>query len=212
MKYFLILSLISLSFNAVSQCCPYIDNIEVIPASPTTSDDIKIVTTVTTPTIGKFLSSSYSINGNTITIEACYFSGGLNALDTHYDTLNIGTLNADAYTIDFTAHLSLDTTNCTYTDSSNSGLGFMVSENQASINTISQQIGKLFPNPSNGSFAIELPDGVQATHVRIRSISGEVIEQMDFSEQINLHVESGMYLIQFLEGDSIIGYQRLVIQ
>jgi len=95
MKSLLILILLSLSFTATSQCCPYINNVEIIPGSPTTADSVKIVTTVTTLNQGMFLNSSWSFNGITgtnIAIEACYYNGFLTATQTYYDTLEIGVL------------------------------------------------------------------------------------------------------------------------
>lgn len=211
MKYLIILSLLSLSFTAKSQCCVYINNVEIIPPSPTTSDIVKVVTTVTTTNQGLLISSSHAVSGNTIDVEACYFNGLLPATQTYYDTLTIGALPAGNYTVDFTAYESGDPV-CDYVDSTTTDTSFVVIENQASLNPINQQIGKLFPNPSNGSFTVQLPDGIQATRVKIRSISGEIIEQMDFSEKMNLNLAAGIYLIEFLEDDRTIGYRRFSIQ
>jgi hypothetical protein len=212
MKYLIILCLLALAFTSESQCCPYINNIEVIPASPTTTDNVKIATTVTTPNLGIFLSSSHSVIGLTINAEACYFNGGLTAPQVYYDTLDIGTLNAGTYDVDFTAYQSLDTTMCTYTDTMTSNYSFTVTDGTSSVHSITQQIGKLYPNPSNGKFTIQLSEGIGANRVRICSISGELIYQVGFQEEMNLNLESGIYLIEFWEGDSILGYQRLVLQ
>lgn len=211
MKILLILSLVSLSFNAASQCCPYINNIEVIPGSPTTADSINIVTTVTTPNQGMFLYSSHSVNGSVIEIEACYYSGLFKATQTFYDTLNIGFLSAGNYTVEFTAYESIDTAACTFTDTMTLDTTFTVTSTPAGLGSISKELGKLYPNPSNGSFTIELPEEIQATNIQIRSISGEVLKQMEFSERIDLNLAAGMYLIEFLEKDIRIGYKRFMI-
>jgi len=81
----------------------------------------------------------------------------------------------------------------------------------ANVNTINYQIGQLYPNPSNGSFTVELPEGVLATDIRVRSISGEIIDQLTFKEQINLNVDSGIYLIEFMDRGATLDYQRLLI-
>ncbi|MFK7787430.1 MAG: T9SS type A sorting domain-containing protein, partial [Crocinitomicaceae bacterium] len=167
---------------------------------------------VTTPNQGMFLYSSHSISGNVIEIEACYFSGVLTATQTFYDTLNIGFLNAGNHSVELTAHQSGDTAVCTFSDTMTMNSSFTVLENPAHLNPLSKKIGKVYPNPSNGSFNIELPNEIQATNIQIRAISGEIIKKTEFREQIDLNVDSGMYLIEFLEGDSTLGYQRLVIQ
>ena len=210
MKYILALCLLSLSFTSESQCCPYINGVEIIPSAPTSTDIVKIATTVTTANQGAFLYSTHAVNGTTIDIEACYFSGMLPATQTYYDTLEIGVLSEGNYTVNFVAYQSSDTT-CNYTDSTASNISFTVSDSTANIKPIKQQVGKLYPNPSNGVFTIELPQGVHATDIRILSISGEIIDRMSFTEEQHLNLEAGMYLIEFLDNDESIGYQRLLI-
>jgi len=200
-----------MSFTSTSQCCPYIDNIEVIPTSPTIADNIKIATTVTTANQGMLLYSTHTMNGNTIHIEACYYSGLLPATQTYLDTLTIGMLSAGNYTIDFVAYVGADTI-CTYIDSNMMTSNFTVTEVSAGAQPITQQIGKLYPNPSNGLFTVKLPQELQATHIRILTVSGELVEQMSFTEQVNLNLATGMYLIEFLENDRSLGYQRFLIE
>lgn len=211
MKYILALCLFSLSFTSESQCCPYINSVEIIPSAPTSTDIVKIATTVTTANQGALLYSMHTVNGNTINIEACYFSGMLPATQTYYDTLEIGVLSDGNYTVDFVAYESSDTT-CNYTDSTTLDTSFTVSDSTANIKPIKQQIGKLYPNPSNGVFTIELPQGTRATEIRILSISGEIIDRKSFTEEQQLNLDAGMYLIEFLDNDVLIGYQRLLIE
>jgi hypothetical protein len=210
MKYLLILSLISFSFTVKSQCCPYVNGIEVIPSTPSSSDIVKIATTVTTPNQGSFIYSSHSVSGNTIDIEACYYSGLLTATQTFYDTLEIGVLSPGTYTVDFTAYQASDTI-CNYTDTMTTTSSFVVIESTGGLNPISNQLGKIYPNPSSGFFRIELPNELNVTHVRVHSLSGKIVHQGVFQEEMNLNLDSGTYFIELLEMEATIGYHRLSI-
>ena len=209
MKYLLILSLLPFTFMAKSQCCPYINNVEVIPSSPTTADFVKIVTTVTTPNQGMLIYSSFTLSGDTINVEACYYSGFLTATQTYIDTLNIGTLGAGNYTLDFTAYQASDTI-CNYTDTISMVSSFSVSE-QGGLPEVSMEVGEIYPNPSSGLFTIELPDELPVEQLVIRSISGKVVHRCTFKTEMNLDLNSGTYFVEFWEGDSILGYQRIMI-
>lgn len=210
MKYLLIFSFLSMCYFGESQCCPHINNIEVIPTSPTVTDAIKIVTTVTTLYQGDFLQSSHSINGNNINIEACYYSGLLTATQTYYDTLDIGPLTAGTYTIDFIAHESSDTI-CNYADSSNSVMNFTVTDETNEVIPIGSEIGHIYPNPTSGSFIFELPDDFDVTSICIKTISGKIVHRGVYSKEIHVDIESGMYLIELLQNSRTLGHQRLLI-
>jgi uncharacterized protein YqkB len=210
MKYLMILSFLSVCYTAESQCCPYINNIEVIPAAPATIDHVKIVTTVTTPNQGAFLNSTHSISGNTINIEACYYNGLLTATQTFYDTLDVGLLNSGIFTVNLTAYESTDTV-CNYTDSSTSVVNFTVIEQTNQVDPISYDIGEIYPNPTSGSFTIELPKEIKATHVCIRTISGRLVYQGAFTNEMSVDFNAGMYLIQLLQDNTILWYHRLLI-
>ncbi len=210
MKFLFTFCFLSLCFIAESQCCPYINSIEIIPASPTTADNIKVVTTVTTPNQGTFINSTHTVNGNTIDIEACYYSGLLTSLQTFYDTLNIGLLSAGIYTVNLTAYESFDTI-CNYTDTSTSVMNFTVIDQISEISSINNNIGQLYPNPTSGSFIIELPDEVIATNLCIQSITGEVVHQGVFTNELSVNLESGIYLVQLFHNQTILGYHRILI-
>lgn len=211
MKTLLILSFISASFFASSQCCPYIDTVEVLPTSPTATDVVKIATTVTTPNLGSFISSSHSVNGNVIEVEACYMSGLLPATQTFHDTLTIGVLPAGNYTVNFTAFHSYDTI-CTYEDSTMTTLDFVVTGDPANLISLNEEVGKIYPNPNKGIFSIELPDHLKPNEIEIISVSGKIVYQEVFSNEMNLILESGIYFVRFFEKDRLIGHQRLIIR
>lgn len=211
MKTFFTLILALSPILVDAQCCPYINNIEIIPAVPTSLDDVKIVTTVTTPNQGMFLSSNYTINGNTINIEACYYNGFLTALQTYYDTLDIGTLSPGLINVNFVAYQSTDTISCNYTDTMSTNENFTVLENTNSLSEINKEVGRIYPNPNNGTFSIELIPDLQPSHIRITSISGKEVYADTYSNDIHLPLSSGIYMIYFLEENTVLGRQRLVV-
>ena len=87
--------LITILLQINAQCCPYLDNAELSPATPTNLDSIYLITQVTTPALGNYIGHTITKTDTLITVEACYFSGFLAALQTY---------NAVSYT-----HLTLPT-------------------------------------------------------------------------------------------------------
>jgi len=210
MKYLTLFSIIAFSLNANAQCCPYINNIEVIPSNPTATDNVKIVTTATTPNQGLFLYSTFNVSGTTIEIDACYYSGLLTATQTYIDTLTIGSLPEGNYTIDFNAFQSTDTSVCNYSDTMSSSSNFIVQEQTNGITTLSSDVARVYPNPSAGSFKVDLNDQ-SINRVVIRSVSGAIVYQGKSMQQFDLRVDAGTYIVEFLEDELVRGYHRLVI-
>lgn len=212
MKYFALAFVIIHSFQGISQCCPYINGIEVIPTNPTTTDNIKIVTSVTTPNLGQFLSSAYYFLDDTIFVEACYYSGLATAVQTYTDTLIVGTLPAGNHVVHLTAYQSNDTV-CTYSDTTTSTFNFYVNGGIIAFLPVSStQIGVLYPNPSNGDFRIALPTGISATRIELFDLSGKLIRALPFSTHFSVDLASGTYFIHTYDEANFIGFQRLIIQ
>ena len=180
MNYFTLAFLLLQSFQGISQCCPYINGIEVIPATPITTDNIKIVTTVTTPNQGQFITSGYTVLNDTIFVEACYYSGLATALQTYTDTLTIGLLPAGDHAVHLTAFQSNDTV-CTYSDTTSSSFNFYVNGGIiGSVPENSTSVGVLYPYPSDGNFSIVLPNEITATHIQLFDLSGKSMTQLPF--------------------------------
>ena len=51
---------------AQAQCCPYVQPVQVLPANPTATDNIRLVFQATTPNRGQRLSTSFTRVGNTL--------------------------------------------------------------------------------------------------------------------------------------------------
>ncbi len=213
MKYFAFAFLILHSFQGISQCCPYINGIEVIPATPTTTDNIKIVTTVATPNLGQFISSSFTIANDTIFIEACYYSGLATAIQVYTDTLTVGTLPAGNHVVHFTAYQSSDTSLCTYSDTSSSTFNFYVNGGIiGSVPESTSNAGVLYPYPSDGNFSIVLPNEMTATHIQLFDLSGKLMTQLPFTGQFSMLLAAGSYYIRVFNDDTLLGVHRLSIR
>jgi hypothetical protein len=196
--------------NANAQCCPYITDVEVIPTNPISTDVIKIVTTVTTPNQGQFIYNTFSVSGNTINVEACYYSGLLTATQTYIDTLNIGMLPVGNYTIDFTAYQATDTI-CNYSDSMSMTTTFTVTNETSGLPSLSNDLARIYPNPSAGIFKITLSDKLNVNRIVIRSITGEMVFEGAFTDEFQVDLNAGMYFVELLEDETLLGNQRLVI-
>ena len=212
MNYFTLAFLLLQSFQGISQCCPYINGIEVIPAAPTTTDNIRIVTTVTTPNQGQFITSGYTVLNDTIFVEACYYSGLATALQTYTDTLTIGLLPAGNHVVHLTAFQSNDTV-CTYSDTTSSSFNFYVNGGIiGSVPENSTSVGVLYPYPSDGNFSIVLPKEITATHIQLFDLSGKLIGQSPFTEHFSMTLATGSYYVRVFNEDTLLGVHRLSIR
>jgi hypothetical protein len=88
------------------------------------------------------------------------------------------------------------------------------------INNLPQWLGiqeqesitfSVYPNPSNGSVSVSLPEGVIADKFEIFDLTGRLIESDDLKDNIVLNVPSGTYFIQLFDGELKIGLERIVI-
>lgn len=69
----------------------------------------------------------------------------------------------------------------------------------------------MYPNPVNREihFRLETQD---ADRIEILDLNGRVVSSHPFAETISVNEESGVYLVRLLQGNSVVGTQKLVIQ
>jgi hypothetical protein len=81
----------------------YIDQIAVVPANPTTSDNVSIQLIGDLSDTGAYIEvADAGVGGNTVHVTlVAYSNGGLTVLVPHTETLQLGQLPAGTYTIDF---------------------------------------------------------------------------------------------------------------
>jgi hypothetical protein len=145
-KLFLLASISLTGYTSFSQCCPYVDPIEMIPVSPSTTDSIYVVTNVTTPNAGAYLGYTIIDLGSTIRIEACYFSGMLTVLQSYTDTINLGVKPAGTYNIEFVAYQSGNDITCDYSDSNEVAATITVVDLSGMDESANNAI-QVYPNP-----------------------------------------------------------------
>ncbi|HZF99392.1 MAG TPA: T9SS type A sorting domain-containing protein [Chitinophagales bacterium] len=143
--------------TAFGQCCPYIDGVEIFPEMATDEDSVYVVTTVTTPNLGAYLGETHTVIGDTILIDACYYSGMLTALQTYVDTINVGLLAPGTYVVRFIARISSDANQCVPTGQMQDSVlaPFTVTVTNA-LQPVHQGVVKLYPNPASDRIHISL--------------------------------------------------------
>lgn len=153
---FISLFLVLSSGYAWAQCCPYIDQVSVVPTNPTTSDPVKIVTVTTTPNWGSKIYYNILKVSDTFHITACFWEGMLTVLKTFYDTTDVGLLPPGTYFIHYLAYSSWSMTDCQENDSNALTTTFSValasSLDEAVHNVKSPH---LFPNPTAGLLYVQ---------------------------------------------------------
>jgi len=178
-KLLFVLLLIGNFSPCFSQCCPYIDGVEIIPSNPNSSQEIMAVLTVTTPNQGVFISASAEVDENIVSIEACYYSGFLTALQTYVDTVVIGNLSPGDYSYTFTAYQSSSETECVDpVNQINTGI-FTVDEANA-IEEVEKDVLTIFPNPSINGRIIVRTD-LDIVNIEVFDQLGKVVLVLDHS-------------------------------
>lgn len=87
--------------------------------------------------------------------------------------------------------------------------------NPAWLNTFEQSqpfAFNIFPNPSNDHFSIELSENVQPTAFRIVDLAGQLQLQSAFEPLVHHNLSSGVYIVELLEENILVGQRKLVVQ
>lgn len=185
----------------------------IVPANPTTSDQVLVLTNVTTPNWGAKVAQSQSVSGNTHLLNGCYWPGMLTALRTIIDTFNLGQLSAGNYAVAFTANTSSSFTSCVITNSTSSNTSFVVTP--VSVPTglpeHDKSVVKLWPNPVHDKLYLSSVQKFET--VRITDVSGRLVKEIvpgREEEVIDVRdLNPGCYLLQF-SGQSGVGQSRFV--
>jgi len=100
MRYLVFLLLLTAQ-AAFGQCCPYLQPVQVIPANPTATDNIRLVFRATTGNRGAQIGSNLVRTANAIAYTGCYYSGLLTSPQSYTDTVRLGPLAPGSYSISF---------------------------------------------------------------------------------------------------------------
>jgi hypothetical protein len=181
---FLIFLFSTFSFSAFGQtCCPYIDEIKIIPSFPTEGEDIYLVTQVTLPEDGMLISADVNA-ADSIVITQCYAWCCLFSTPTIYDTIFLGTLNEGTYPINLFMNKSDSQTIC-----ENEVLEFdtLIWLNVDKINGLATSAEKslfLIPNPSKDMNFIHFNDA-NNVNIYLKDMSGSVLLSQHIEKTIN---------------------------
>lgn len=211
---FIFLISITLVCNVLGQCCPpTIMEISVIPANPTASDTVKIVTVTGMNANGFSYGHSYTISNDTIFLVGCFSSGTAPSAPIYSDTTIIGVLPSGVYRIIYEANTSFDFLTCipSYTSTSEITFEVVTGTNSISENANNNLVFLLFPNPTSDLQTLNIRAlGNESLSVEILNLQGKQIRNVysDKAKQnetkINCDVsdlQAGMYFYQIQLGD-----------
>lgn len=200
MKTFMILAGLFCYGQVTAQCCPYVGGVTVLPENPAENDNVRIVTTVTTPNIGELINRSFTVSGYNVELNACYYEGMATMPTPIYDTVDLGMLSAGTYIVYFTAYNSIVQNHCVISDTQVYEMSFNVGA--LGLSESQEVIWNLYPNPAHERVTISgatFPAVVRLLSADGRELKAEYVE-MEGEMILDVHVlPSGLYLIEVNE-------------
>ena len=158
---------------AQAQCCPYVRPVEVLPANPTATDEIRLVFQAATGNAGQEISALLSRVGNSFTFTGCYYSGFLTMPQSYVDTVRVGRLPAGSYTVTFVAKESSSSQQCLEHQRNGTSRTFQVGGASLGIDSPDQRTNALFPVPAVGrQLAFSAVDGSAVTGFKLFDATG----------------------------------------
>ena len=207
---------------AQAQCCPYVQPVQVLPANPTDSDDIRLVFRATTGGSGSKISTSFSRTGNNFTFTGCYFNGFPAMPKGYVDTVQVGRLPAGSYSITFIAKESSNSQQCVEQQRNGNSRTFRVSGATLGINNPTEQATTLFPVPATDrQLAFRAVDGNTVATFQLFDASGrpcytraaDAVPYQNKHFQLNLpQLPAGAYTLRVQRADTAPTTHRVVLQ
>lgn len=200
----LLVVFLGLNTWVLSQCCPYITTVEVLPQNPNVSDNIQIATHVATPNNGAFINHQFHWENDTLVVEACYYSGFLTVITEIYDTIEIGQIAEGDYVLEFVASTSIYEDSCVISESQSHTMPFSVSNSVGLLPNESVQ-SILYPNPSKEW--VTLTGVSEKSMVGIYSLDGKKVNVPQYisGNDVVLDIRAlaaGIYeVLNYLEGE-----------
>lgn len=177
---------------------PIIDSVKILPNVPTKKDTVKIAFHVHTGAPGILLYLNNQLNNNTIDIKGCYSIVSGSTVPEYYDdTIKIGALAVGTYQVNFTAYLSVGTSNCTYEDSVKTTVPFSVIP-PVTILTPSDDFLSIYPNPAKDFLYVNIDKNSQVENITIQNMHGRTLLHINNMKNYPLDISSiplGIYLV-----------------
>lgn len=207
--------LITMLLQNFAQCCPYLDNAELSPTTATSLDSIYLITQVTTPALGNFIGYTITKTDTLTTVDACYYSGVLAALQTYNDTFNLGVNDTGMLNVKFVAWISGNDTTCTFSQNQTIDLQMEI-EGSNSIEQIAPTLSSvnIFPNPiQDGQLSLSAKNDFDK--IKIYNQLGRLILEKNNIQKNQMtldlkHLSSGVYFINGELNDGQIFSQKFI--
>ena len=214
-KYCTLLMLILFFQNLNGQdCCPYLESLELQPSMPTTADSIFLNVKLATPGLGQFLSYEVEETDTLTTINACYSSGPLAAIQNYDQTFNLGVRESGLFKVKFVGWISTSDTICTFIQNQSMDLEI----NVEGINSI-YEIGdfsktEIFPNPVHAD-EVTISSDKEFDTIQIYDGIGKLVtkhlQNPNRSTQLKInHLPHGVYIVKGMLDSNVVFSEKLI--
>ena len=222
MRYLFTLALLFLlRLTAYSQCCPYLQPVQVLPTTPQPGDTIRLVFRVTTPSQGHQVSKELVQVGDTLRFTACYFGGANAAIQGYSDTVTVAPLPSGNYTIVFIGRMSSDPQQCAVVRSSRSTTALRIAGGALATRPTAPD-WTLYPVPATGrQLQLQTPAREPLQAIRLLDITGRECyahPALELAQNNSLHqlqlpgLPAGIYTLRVKLANGTVKNQRVVLQ
>jgi len=192
--------------NLNAQTFKFIRSVSVLPESPSTSDEIKVICHTFFPqTDGKLDSFNYSINGNLIEITGYYCYSIFNSPSSSIDTMNIGPLKFGSYNLVFffkSCKDKLDTSSMQF------NVGYANLKSQ-----FNNQLISMFPNPCSNQISLKFID-TKRYNIVILDFNGKTLAEFSLEGKLNyslpINIQNGIYQLRII-GEGYKSFTKCII-
>jgi hypothetical protein len=196
-KYIIALALSGNNFFISAQL-PTIHSPTIIPAKPTGSSQVKIVTHLETPNSAFLVDKQFTVTApsQSVKLHLCYADGMSTVISHHIDTFAVGQMPQGIYLVQLNAYMSGAGQHCARVDSNFATFTFTVGGTVGLGERNTANKFKIFPNPAHDYINIE---PATSTTVRIFSLLGQVVLAGESSPSGTISVQglpAGIYLLE----------------
>lgn len=196
--FLIVISTCCASLKMHGQCCPFIDEVTVLPQNPTNKDTLYIAVKVTTPTPSKKVFITHNLSNDTLHIKACYGIKNSSATLNYFsDTVKVNPLTDGKYIVRFLASRNPDTTACqdVMLDSNSRIDSITISAPQNIMQLYLDQNIAVYPNPAKDLLQIE---GTNPVSVQLQNIQGQLVKSFsgDLKRLDVAGLPAGVYLLR----------------
>ncbi len=190
-----------------------IQHIEVVPAHPTPTEEVKVTFHIVSP--NQPVSSVYLRHervNDSIEVEGCFYQGAATSPGHFYDTLSLGILPAGNYQVLFDAYLSNDSAICDMSASDFTSVSFTVSGSSSVSYPGLENKFAVYPNPVIDVLFVEDDEALVLLDAAIIDSEGKMLQQHpgNFRRIDVSSLPKGLYFLRLraTEGQAIIRFVK----